>query len=235
MVNHLRQQTQRRALIADSDPASHALLGEQLLALNLDVISVSSSEALIEQLLTAEIDIAFIDLNLDQIDEVLESIQLIRGSGQSAPIVVIASPLPEAEIARLQSQGCHLLWKPIALDALKTLLEECLQRSRSEPTSANSAALDDAELRALQQAFLEMLNSSYLKDLRSALEQDSASQAQAVLHKLKGSAGSFGYHQLGTLAASAERLLRQGYSLGEVIAHIDPIMTEAERLQQLKN
>nr|WP_242513207.1 Hpt domain-containing protein [Halochromatium salexigens] len=87
----------------------------------------------------------------------------------------------------------------------------------------------------MRSAFIEALNSHYLDDLRSALEQHSASQAQAVLHKLKGSAGSFGYHQLGALAASAEGLLRQGHALDEVAAQIEAVLAEAERLQQSTN
>lgn len=235
-MNALWQQTQRRALIADSDAASRTGLGEQLLALNLDLTSVSTGEPLIEQLLTAEFEIVLIDLNFSQSDQVVDSIQLARGSGQVAPIVVIATQLqlPEAEQARLRSFGCHVLWKPFDPATLTTLLEQCLQAARPERSSANPAILGDDEQRALQRAFIEMLNSSYLNDLRSALEQDSSSQAQAVLHKLKGSAGSFGYHRLGTLAASADRLLRQGYPLQAVMMQIDPVIAEAERLQQLK-
>ncbi|WP_338035848.1 response regulator [Halochromatium roseum] len=234
-MNDLRQQPQRRALIADSDPMSRTQLGKQLIALNLDVTSVSTGEPLIEQLLTAEFDIVLIDLNLHQSGQLLDSIQLARGSGQIVPIVIIARHLPEAEQARLRSLGCHLLWKPFDLTALTTLLEQCLQASSPEHASANPAILGDDEQRALQRAFIEILNSSYLDDLRSALEQGSASQAQAVLHKLKGSAGSFGYHRLGALAASADRLLRQGYSLQAVTMQIDPVIAEAERLLQLNH
>ncbi|MCF7978380.1 MAG: Hpt domain-containing protein [Chromatiaceae bacterium] len=235
-MNHLRQQTQRRALIVDSDAESRAGLGEQLLALNLDLTAVSTTESLIEQLLTAEFEIVLIDLSLGQRDQITDSIQLARGSGQIAPIVVMATQLPEAEQARLGSLGCHVLRKPFDPATLTTLLEQCLQASRPErsPTTANPAILGDDEQRALQRAFIEMLNSGYLVDLRSALEQGSASQAQAVLHKLKGSAGSFGYDRLGTLAASADALLRQGYPLRAVMTHIDPVIAEAERLQQLK-
>ncbi len=235
LVNALRQQTKRRALIADSDSESRADLGEQLLALNLDLTSVSSSESLIGQLLSAEFEIVLIDLNLGQSHQITDSIQLARGSGQIAPIVIIATQLPEAEQARLRSRGCHLLWKPFDPATLATLLEQCLHTSRPEHSSANSADLDENEQRALQCVFIEMLNSSYLDDLKSALEQSSASQAQAVLHKLKGSAGSFGYNRLGKLAASADALLRQGYPLRAVVRHIEPVIAEAERLQQLKH
>jgi HPt (histidine-containing phosphotransfer) domain-containing protein len=237
-VNDLRQQTQRRALIADSDAdsdaESRAGLGEQLLALNLDLTWVSTTESLIEQLLTAEFEIVLIDLNLSQAGQVMDSIELARGSGQTAPIVVMATQLPEAEQARLGSLGCHVLRKPFDPATLTTLLEQCLHTLRPEHSSAESTGLDEDEQHALQRAFIEMLNSSYLDDLRSALEQDSSSRAQAVLHKLKGSAGSFGYDRLGTLAASADALLRQGYPLRAVMTHIDPVIAEAERLQQLK-
>jgi HPt (histidine-containing phosphotransfer) domain-containing protein len=234
-VKDLRQQTQRRALIADSDAASRTGLGEQLLALNLSLTSVSTTESLVEQLLTAEFEIVLIDLNFDPSMDFTDSIHLARGSGQTAPIVVMATHLPEAEQARLGSLGCHVLRKPFDPVTLTTLLEQCLHTSRPEHSSAESTGLDEDEQCALQRVFIEMLNSSYLDDLRSALEQASSSRVQAVLHKLKGSAGSFGFDRLGALAASADSLLRQGYPLRAVMAHIDRMMAEAERLQQLNN
>ncbi len=229
----------QRALLADRDPASRDLFSQHLQALGLDVTAVSSSEALIAQLLTAEIELVFIDLNLAGTDvgadvgiaAVTETAHLIRGSGQTASIIVIATHLSASDQARLSAQDCHLLWKPIDPTALKTRLERCLQAPSAAAPSAEPAGLDSDELRMLRSAFVEALNSHYLDDLRSALARHSASQAQAVLHKLKGSAGSFGYHRLGALAASAEGLLRQGHSLDEVAAQIDPVLAEAERLQ----
>ena len=234
-MNDLWQQPQRRALLAACDPASLDHLSQQLQALNLNAISVSTTEQLIEQLLTTEIEIIFIDLNWLETEAIIEAMHLIRGSGQTAPILLMTTPLSKAEEARLRSHDCHLLWKPIDPNALEMLLEQCLQTPRSEPLAANAAGLDDDEQRVLQRAFIETLNSYYLDDLRSALEQGSTSRAQAVLHKLKGSAGSFGYHRLGALAASADASLRQGHPLGAVMTHIDPVIAEAERLQQQLN
>ncbi|MFP4061402.1 MAG: Hpt domain-containing protein [Halochromatium sp.] len=166
------------------------------------------------------------------IDTIVEIAQLIRGSGQTAPIIVVASRLSESDQARLHAPDCRLLSTPIDPAALQALLESCLQTRTSASLAATPAGLDEEELRALQSAFVEMLNSNYLDALESALEQQSASQTQAVLHKLKGGASSFGFEQLGALAASAEALLRQGRSLDEVRAQIAPILAEAERLQQ---
>ncbi|MFW6259099.1 MAG: Hpt domain-containing protein [Halochromatium sp.] len=166
------------------------------------------------------------------IDAIVEIAQLIRGSGQTAPIIVVASRLSESDQARLHAPDCRLLSTPIDPAALQALLESCLQTRTSASLAATPAGLDEEELRALQSAFVEMLNSNYLDALESALEQQSASQTQAVLHKLKGGASSFGFEQLGALAASAEALLRQGRSLDEVRAQIAPILAEAERLQQ---
>lgn len=166
------------------------------------------------------------------IDAIVEIAQLIRGSGQTAPIIVVASRLSESDQARLHAPDCRLLSTPIDPAALQALLESCLQTRTSASLATTPAGLDEEELRALQSAFVEMLNSNYLDALESALEQQSASQTQAVLHKLKGGASSFGFEQLGALAASAEALLRQGRSLDEVRAQIAPILAEAERLQQ---
>ncbi|MFP4077380.1 MAG: response regulator [Halochromatium sp.] len=247
----------QRALLAAGDPASRDRLGRQLQAFGLEVTAVGSGERLIEQLLITEIDIVFIDLNLvatevatdggdagspagidaeagtgTGIDAIVEIAQLIRGSGQTAPIIVVASRLSESDQARLHAPDCRLLSTPIDPAALQALLESCLQTRTSAALAATPAGLDQEELRALQSAFVEMLNSNYLDALESALEQQSASQTQAVLHKLKGGASSFGFEQLGALAASAEALLRQGRSLDEVRAQIAPILAEAERLQQ---
>ncbi|MFW5723902.1 MAG: response regulator [Halochromatium sp.] len=251
----------QRALLAAGDPASRDRLGRQLQAFGLEVTAVGSGERLIEQLLITEIDIVFIDLNLVAtevatdggdagspagidaeagtvagtvagIDAIVEIAQLIRGSGQTAPIIVVASRLSESDQARLHAPDCRLLSTPIDPAALQALLESCLQTRTSASLATTPAGLDEEELRALQSAFVEMLNSNYLDALESALEQQSASQTQAVLHKLKGGASSFGFEQLGALAASAEALLRQGRSLDEVRAQIAPILAEAERLQQ---
>lgn len=229
----------QRALLADRDPASLDLLSQHLQALGLAVNTVGTPEELIEQLLTTEIDIVFIDLNLGGakagIDAVSATADLIRGSGQTASIIVVARHLSESDQARLRSQDCHLLPKPIDPAALRQLLQHCPPAPKPEHLSATLTDLDGDELRLLQLAFIETLHSNYLDDLKSALEQHSARRAQAVLHKVKGSAGSFGFQQLGALAAVAEGLLRQGRSLDEVAAHIDLILAEAEHLQQSTN
>lgn len=233
----------QRALLADRDPASRDRLSQHLQALGLDVTAVSTSEALIEQLLTTEIERVFIDLNLAgtevgieaSIDAVSATAHLIRGSGQTASIIVVATQLSASDQARLKAQDAHLLYKPIDPTALKRLLEHDLQGPTLDASSAEPAGLDGDELRLLRLEFIETLNSHYLDDLKAALEQRSARATRAVLHKLKGSAGSFGYHQLGALAASAEGLLRQGHALDEVAAQIDAVLAEAERLQQSTN
>lgn len=235
LASDVLQQPKRRALLGDSDAGSRDVLSQHLQAFNLDVVKVSTCEQLIEELLAAEIEIVVINLNLAEIGMIAASIHLIRGSGQSVPILSVADHLNESDQASLRAQDCRLLWTPIDSTRLKALIAQCLQQSRPERFPTSSDYLNDAEQRALQRAFIEMLNSSYLDDLRSALEQQSARKTQAVLHKLKGSAGSFGFHQLGMLAASAERLLRQGCSLDETRTQIDPVIAEAERLQQLNH
>jgi CheY-like chemotaxis protein len=237
----------QRALLADRDPASRDRLSQHLQALGLDVTAVSTSEELIEQLLTTAIELVFIDLNLAgtedgtedgikaSIDTISATAHLIRGSGQTASTIVVATPLSTSDQARLTAQDVHLLCKPIDPTALKRLLEHDLQGPTPETASGEHAALDGNELSLLRLEFIETLNSHYLDDLKAALEQHSARATRAVLHKLKGSAGSFGYHRLGRLAASAESLLRQGHALDEVVAQVDVVLAEAERLQQSTN
>ncbi len=158
----------QRALLADRDPAGHDRLSQHLQGFGLEVTRVSSIEELVEQLLTAKIDIVFIDINLSAqdgeshiaaatgieaetgagLDAIIDMAQLIRGSGQTAPIIVCATQMSASDQARLSTQDCRLLWIPFDPTALKNLLEQSLKASKPEPLSTPSAGLDEAEFGA---------------------------------------------------------------------------------------
>lgn len=213
-------------LLVDTDPAHRRTLERQLQREGISVISVTTGLEAVELALQSVFALILIDLELDGDIDGPRSIQLIRGSGVSGQVIAMTGP---PTLGHAYTADDESLVKPVDAAVLTAMLSATTGTAAS-PLAPDRPLHDDAELQAIQQRFLQQLDPSYLEPLRRGLAAADVETVTAALHKLKGTAGSFGYDHLGSLAATVERRLHEGQPLTEARHQIDNLFAEAQRL-----
>lgn len=226
-------------LLVEHDAESRQRILDHLQQPGIDATSTASGQEAVEASLTKRFDLALIDQTLEDLTW-QQVVQLIHGSGNPAEIVLMSPNSSQGRVAApgtppndLQLHQHVQLQKPIVQTELNALLERCLLTAR--PGSAYSdPVLDEEELSRLQLQFLDSLQAEYLDPLNLAIREHRPEPARAALHKLKGAAGSFGYHQLSSYAGTAESQMRKGTQLDQTQTDINKVFAEAQRLLKLE-
>ncbi|MCH8537635.1 MAG: response regulator [Alkalimonas sp.] len=175
------------------------------------VLEAEHGQQALEQVQTHAVDLILMDMNMPVMDGV-EATRQLRTMGYDVPIVALtADVLPEDKADFLQAGCCEVLTKPIDRAELYQTVQRLLQAGQqrqeaSKPIAASNAEITDM-ISQLRKQYVAQLPQQYqqLVDLLKAEEQ---SQALALLHKIKGTAGSFGLAAIAQQAAVLEQQLK---------------------------
>jgi signal transduction histidine kinase/CheY-like chemotaxis protein len=170
------------------------------------------------------VDLILMDMQMPEMDG-LQATAELKKRGFSQPIVMLTANVDTNSKAQILMAGAteHFA-KPIDTQRFFAMLSHYLGDLTTEASEHNHNANFDELITQYKRSFKHKV-----ADLQSAVEQNDWSSLQQLVHKIKGSAGSYGFQPLTEIAINIElQLALQQYSkANRLVATL-----QAEMLQQ---
>ena len=207
-----------KVLLADDHPNNRELIAILLKRMNITVTEVENGKQALETIFYQKFDLILLDIHMPQMDGT-EALKQIRAAGNYTPVIALTANNMKHEIEHYIRLGFsdHLA-KPIARHSFISKLSLYLNKQ---------GEIDGP----LQQGDMLKLIKDYQLDLRDqivslqkALEQGDLTIISEIAHRIRGSAGSFGFDIIGQKFADIEHCALQDdeiavtYELPKVIA-----------------
>ena len=189
--------------MAEDGPDNQRLISFYVKQSGADITVVNNGREAVETALSWDFDLVLMDMHLAEVDG-LQAVRLLRQSGFSRPIVALTGETAPDYLDECLNVGCvATLAKPIDHREFRRLLQRYLP-----PADRVISALE-VDTRELTREFVSALD-RYLGPLEQALEGEDWPSAVAEAHKLKGTAGNFGFPRISRFAAELERAVKSG-------------------------
>lgn len=207
-------------LVVDDSPVNRMLSEAQLGRLGYDVVLADSGFAALDHLTHNAVDVVLMDWHMPEMDG-LETTRRIRESEQErTPIIAVTASAMSGDRERCLEAGMDdYLAKPIAIDALATMLEAWVAVDGRDATTsiepepgpddgAIDALIDDLGdagiVASVLGTFLAELP-GWIADIEDAVAESDLDTVRRTAHTIKSTAAMFGRHQLALACADLER------------------------------
>jgi len=213
-----------RILVAEDSRDNQELIAHILRAAGAEVVVASNGRAACERVAEAAArrhpyDLVLMDVQMPELDG-LEATAAIRAEGHRVPIVALSAGTSRDEQQRCLAAGCDaFLSKPIDRRALVAMVAQ--HTNALPPIVAQLDTQDDEYLEELAREFAGRLP-EVIDALARAIASNTA-EARRMAHKLKGSAGSFGYPEVSACVARLEQLLVRGAEEEQLAEPVDEL------------
>lgn len=207
-----------KVLLADDHPNNRELISILLKRMNITVTEVENGKQALDTIFYQKFDLILLDIHMPQMDGT-EALKKIRAAGNYTPVIALTANNMKHEIEHYIRLGFsdHLA-KPISRQHFINKLSLYLNKQGEIDTPVHQGDM----LRLIK---------DYQKDLREqvvniqvALEQRDLTVISEIAHRIRGSAGSFGFDLLGQKFADIEHCALQDdeiavtYELPKVLA-----------------
>lgn len=191
-------------LLAEDDPDIRRLIVLYLGGAGLRVTEVDNGRSAVEAALAGDFDLLLTDLQMPEMGG-LEAVEWLRAAGFGRPIIALSAGALSGEAERCLAAGCNeFLTKPIDRTALTGLLGKYLP---ADAGADPSPALDqDPAYQAARAGFLASIAAAW-PEWQAWREAPDWQRMRAMAHRLKGTAGGFGYERLGQCAGRLEHAI----------------------------
>jgi signal transduction histidine kinase/DNA-binding NarL/FixJ family response regulator len=239
LVNRLKASTESGAaaitvpalagtiLLAEDSPDIQDLISFYAHRTGVQLEIVDDGKKAVERALTRDYHLVLMDMQMPVMDG-LSAMTLLRRSGYSGPIVSLtANALREDREKCLAAGAVDFLSKPIDVGLFYKTLQKFLPAREAVVARPGNPLADlnnDPDFQLLVQRFLSGLP-AMLQEVLAAAEQKAWEPLRAVVHRLKGLGGGFGYPQISEAAAVLHEELRAG-----VHDNVDRHVAEIKRL-----
>ena len=211
-------------LILDDDPDLRALLVNALRLHSLEALEAASAAQARQLLAQHRPDAVIVDGHLPD-ESGLDFIAELRSRDQSLEIIFISAQCQDLKTLRKltrEYQVSLVLSKPFDAQQLAGELQELLVKPSQPASHPPDSESEEDEL----QQMMETLSRDYrerlpqkLLDLEQALQaaqvdSEKIPQARTLAHRLHGSAGSYGLHELGDWVGKIEAQLHEARTVG---------------------
>jgi len=156
-------------------------------------------------------DLILMDIQMPRMDG-LEATKKIIQQSNTTPIVALTANAMKEDKKRCQQAGCvGFLSKPVDRDEFYKILSEYLsikKNNKDNDTINNNDNEIDSALDLLRVKFIDRLDGEVIL-LSKALDKQDWVELKSILHKLKGSAASFGLPNVSRQAETLETLIKK--------------------------
>jgi signal transduction histidine kinase/CheY-like chemotaxis protein len=192
-----------KVLLADDHPDNRELIAILLKRMNITVTEVENGKQVLETIFYQKFDLILLDIHMPQMDGT-EALRQIRAAGNLTPVIALTANNMKHEIEHYMRIGFsdHLA-KPISRHHFISKLSLYLNKQGdidSPPQHGDMLRL----INDYQQDLLEQV-----VNLQQALEQRDLTIISEIAHRIKGSAGSFGFDIVGQKFADIEHCALQ--------------------------
>jgi CheY-like chemotaxis protein/HPt (histidine-containing phosphotransfer) domain-containing protein/anti-sigma regulatory factor (Ser/Thr protein kinase) len=219
----VRQATPRlrgRVLVADDVDDLRSLLRARIEAAGAEVVEASNGKEALERLAQTSPDLVLMDMHMPVMDG-RDAVAQLRRDGHRLPVYACSADVMEQDVAAFIAAGCDgTLAKPVDTVALYAVLSRHLPHAdaaappATAPAPMPPAAPADplaAALAQIRQRFVAKIPEERAS-LADAVEAAMAGRGHDALiqlaHRLKGSAGTFGFDAVSAAAGLLERAVK---------------------------
>jgi PAS domain S-box-containing protein len=220
-----------RVLFADDALDNRRLVDHLLKKAGAEPILVEDGQQAIDAALKDQFDLILLDVQMPNVDG-LTAARALRKAGIRTPIVSLSAGAMTSDVLKAIEAGCSMhLAKPFTRESFYQMLQKFL--SSNAPTELPTSIIlsrklsDDAEMNELLLEFIDTLTPR-VHDLRAAWQRNDWKVVEALAHKLRGSAGLYGYPELSALADTLEQQAKQ--EVFEASTTILEIVGQSERI-----
>lgn len=187
-----------KILLADDHPNNRELIALLLKRMNITVVEVSNGKQALEAVSEQDFDLILMDIQMPEMDGI-QAFKKIREMGNFTPVIALTANNMKHEIAQYVQIGfSNHLAKPVVRHHFVEKLTRYLH-----PNGQVVSPLTDNDMLLLIDEYLDSLKLQ-LSEAQEAWEKHDFEMLAEASHKIKGSAGSFGFIRLGDMFGELE-------------------------------
>lgn len=192
-----------RVLLADDHPNNRELISILLKRMNITVTEVENGKQALETVFYQKFDLILLDIHMPQMDGT-EALKQIRAAGNYTPVIALTANNMKHEIEHYMRLGFsdHLA-KPISRHHFISKLSHYLNKQGDIDNP-----LQNGDMLKLIEDYRQDLRDQ-VNSLEKALEQRDLTIISEIAHRIRGSAGSFGFDIIGQKFADIEHCALQ--------------------------
>lgn len=226
-IQKLPNFNQSKVLLAEDHPNNRELISMMLKRMNISVTAVENGLQACDEVLNNEFDLILMDIQMPVMDG-LSAFKKIRSFDNSTKIIALTANNMKHEVKRYLEEGFNgHLPKPLPKDALIEQLTKYLSEAENIPPIAGH----DNEMAVLANDYFQCLKDD-IKCCQQAWESRDIETLKEHAHKIKGSAGSFGFAELTEYFATIENACKTG-SIDELPQIMQNTMPKAHFLTHI--
>ena len=207
-----------KVLLADDHPNNRELIAILLKRMSITVTEVENGKQALETIFYQKFDLILLDIHMPQMDGT-EALKQIRAAGNYTPVIALTANNMKHEIEHYMRLGFsdHLA-KPISRHHFISKLSLYLNKQ-----GEIDSPLHQGDMLRLIKDYQQDLREQVV-NLQQALEQRDLTIISEIAHRIRGSAGSFGFDIIGQKFADIEHCALQDdeiavtYELPKVLA-----------------
>ena len=221
-------------LLAEDSKDIQQLLSVYIRKLGLELDIVENGAQAVERAVNNNYDIVLMDMRMPIMDG-MTAVSTLRELGYKQPIIALTANTMKKDQEQCLQAGCdEFLSKPVVREDLASAFARYLNNKENEEGQEDIEPVvstlleEEPDMLDLVEAYIEQLPDSYEK-IKQAEQNEDWSELRELIHKMKGTAGGYGYPELTRLAAQAEfQILNEDYH--EVASFIAQIETYIKRI-----
>jgi signal transduction histidine kinase/CheY-like chemotaxis protein len=192
-----------RILLADDHADNRELIGILLKRMNIAVVEVENGEQVLETLFYQKFDLILLDIHMPKMDGV-NALKRIRAAGNNTPVIALTANSMNHEIQHYLRIGFNdHLAKPISRQKVVATLSAYLTISGLTPRPSKKQ-----DMLALSRDYQQDLSQQITK-IEAAWQNKDMFALQNLAHRIRGSAGAFGFDLLETKFTELEFFAQQ--------------------------
>jgi signal transduction histidine kinase/CheY-like chemotaxis protein len=190
-------------LLADDHPNNRELISILLKRMNITVTEVENGKQALETIFYQKFDLILLDIHMPQMDGT-DALKQIRAAGNFTPVIALTANNMKHEIEHYMRLGFsdHLA-KPISRHHFISKLSLYLNKQ-----GEIDSPLHEGDMLKLIKDYQQDLREQVV-NLQRALEQRDLTIISEIAHRIRGSAGSFGFDIIGQKFADIEKCALQ--------------------------
>lgn len=205
-------------LCADDNEDNRQLVAYLLAKTGAQLTLVEDGQQALDVVANTPFDLVLMDMQMPEMDG-LQATTILKQRGFQGPIIMLTANVDSNSKNKMLAAGAKAHFpKPIDSRRFYSMLAEYLGKGLEVATQqeARGDHLSDTHHRDTGSEFAQLIQNYRLSfkgkwaDIEGAMEQQDWAKIKSLMHKLKGSAGSYGFQQLSDVAILVEEHIDAG-------------------------